>query len=249
MDIEIDYVISSVGHLVFLLRVSLAFDSFSPYHLLTMLTCSNSGTWSTYLGTYFSVRARALSSLISPFFCIVGCFGLGVILDLPNTSQRRRAQYGLFTVVILNLSVYIWSIVMQAQFNAHNPGKIDWDDGLYARSFLPYFFVQTTGPLSQSYMYWLISSFATDAQSNVRNGAAFRCIEALGQAISYGMNTQIEASPMIGFCVTFALMAVCTPPMLMLVNSTPDRIPADVIAEEQAREEAKGIEHVTPKDV
>ena len=34
-------------------------------------TCANnSGTWSTYLGTYFSVRARALSSLISPFFCM-----------------------------------------------------------------------------------------------------------------------------------------------------------------------------------
>lgn len=28
------------------------------------------GTWSTYLGTYFSVRVRALSSLISPFFCM-----------------------------------------------------------------------------------------------------------------------------------------------------------------------------------
>lgn len=29
-----------------------------------------SGTWSTYLGTYFSVRSRALSSLISPFLCM-----------------------------------------------------------------------------------------------------------------------------------------------------------------------------------
>lgn len=29
-----------------------------------------SGSWSTYLGTYFSVRARALSSLVSPFFCM-----------------------------------------------------------------------------------------------------------------------------------------------------------------------------------
>ena len=132
-----------------------------------------SGTWSTYLGTYFAVRARTLSSLISPFFCIVGCFGLGFVLDMKGTSQRRRAQYGLFIVVILNLGVYIWSIVMQVQFNANNPGKIDWDETLYARSFLPYFFVQTTGPLSQSYMYWLLSSFATDAQANVCNGAAF----------------------------------------------------------------------------
>jgi hypothetical protein len=129
-----------------------------------LVNISHSGTWSTYLGTYFSVRARALSSFISPFFCIVGCFGLGFILDMKRLSQRRRAQIGLVLVVVLNLGVYIWSIVMQARFNSHNPGSIDWEDDLYATSFLPYFFVQTTGPLSQSYMYWLLSSFATDAQ-------------------------------------------------------------------------------------
>ncbi|KAI1463475.1 uncharacterized protein F4812DRAFT_463808 [Daldinia caldariorum] len=84
-----------------------------------------SGTWSTYLATYFSARSRALSSLISPSFCIVGCFGLGFLLDIESLSQRRRAQLGLFTVVILNLGVYIWSIVMQAKFNATNPDKID----------------------------------------------------------------------------------------------------------------------------
>ncbi|KAJ5097039.1 major facilitator superfamily domain-containing protein [Penicillium angulare] len=192
-----------------------------------------SGSWSTYLGTYFSVRARALSSLISPFFCIVGCFGLGFILDMKSLSQRRRAQIGLYTVVILNVGVYIWSIVMQTRFNRHNPGDIDWSDSLYPSAFLPYFFVQTTGPLSQSYMYWLISSFATDAQENVRNGAAFRCIEAVGQAIAYGMNTQTTSDPLTGFCVSFGLLAAALLPMIILVNSTPDRIPADVVAEEQ----------------
>lgn len=104
----------------------------------------------------------------------VGCFGLGFILDLKSLSQRRRAQLGLYTVVLLNLGVYIWSIIMQVRFDRHHPGAIDWNDALYPSAFLPYFFVQTTGPLSQSYMYWLISSFATDAQANVRNGAAFR---------------------------------------------------------------------------
>jgi hypothetical protein len=53
------------------------------------------------------------------------------------------------------------------------------------------------------------------------------------------MNTQIETSPLIGFCVTFALMAVAFGPMLVLVNSTPDRIPADVTSEEQERVESK----------
>ncbi|OIW22665.1 MFS general substrate transporter [Coniochaeta ligniaria NRRL 30616] len=194
-----------------------------------------SGTWSTYLATYFSVRARALSSLISPFFCIVGCFGLGFILDMKHLSQRRRAQIGLFTVIILNLGVYIWSIVMQARFRVSDPGNIDWDSGLYPRAFLPYFFVQTTGPLSQSYMYWLLSSFATDAQSNVRNGAAFRCLEAVGQAIAYGMNTKTSTSPLVGMCVSFALMAAALGPMIVLVNRTPDSIPADVIIAEQEK--------------
>lgn len=120
---------------------------------------------------------------------------------MKGVSQRRRAQYGLYTVITLNTGVYIWSIIMQTRFNANNPGKIDWDDSLYAKSFLPYFFVQTTGPLSQSYMYWLLSSFATDAQANVRNGAAFRSLEAVGQAVAYGMNTQIKTSPLIGLYV------------------------------------------------
>ncbi|KAK8048061.1 hypothetical protein PG996_016125, partial [Apiospora saccharicola] len=163
----------------------------------------------------------------------VGCFGLGFILDLKGVSQRRRAQIGLWTVVILNAGVYIWSIIMQVRFNRHAPGHIDWDEPLYPTAFLPYFLVQTTGPLSQSYMYWLLSSFATDAQANVRNGAAFRCLEAIGQAISYGMNTQIQTSPLIGFIVSFALMGACLGPMIVLVNSTPDRIPADVAVEEQ----------------
>jgi hypothetical protein len=53
------------------------------------------------------------------------------------------------------------------------------------------------------------------------------------------MNTQIKTSPLIGMCVTFGLMALALFPMLTLVNSTPDRIPADVIAEEQNRAETK----------
>jgi hypothetical protein len=48
------------------------------------------------------------------------------------------------------------------------------------------------------------------------------------------MNTQIEASPLIGFCVSFALMAVALGPMIVLVNSTPDEI-----LEGKERESAK----------
>jgi hypothetical protein len=44
-------------------------------------------------------------------------------------------------------------------------------------------------------------------------------------------------------CVTFALLGAALFPMIMLVNTTPDRIPADVVAEEQdaAREKIGGV--------
>jgi hypothetical protein len=197
------------------------------------------------LGTYFSVRARALSSLVSPFFCIVGCFGLGFVLDMKKLSQRRRAQAGLFLVVVLNLGVYIWSIVMQVRFDSNNPGKIDWEDALYARSFLPYFFVQTTGPLSQSYMYWLLSSFATDAQGKPSLIVMF-CRPILTH---FSKRSQWCCIPLSGGHRPGDLLRHehadqdksyhAFGPMLVLVNSTPDRIPADVTAEEIERAESK----------
>lgn len=55
------------------------------------------------------------------------------------------------------------------------------------------------------------------------------------------MNTQIKTSPLVGFCVTFGLMALAFAPMLVLVNSTPERIPADVAAEQIQHAENKGV--------
>jgi hypothetical protein len=53
------------------------------------------------------------------------------------------------------------------------------------------------------------------------------------------MNTQIQTSPLIGMYVTLGLMVLALGPMLVLVNSTPDQIPADIIAAEHAAAENK----------
>lgn len=38
----------------------------------------------------------------------------------------------------------------------------------------------------------------TRSKANVRNGAAFRCVEAVGQAVSYGLNTNANLSTLVG---------------------------------------------------
>lgn len=51
------------------------------------------------------------------------------------------------------------------------------------------------------------------------------------------------ADPTLGSIVSFALMGAALLPMLTLVNTTPDRIPADVILEgqEQPQEQLQGL--------
>lgn len=94
--------------------------------------------YGTYLTEFFSVRARAISSLISPTLCIVACFGLGFLLDMRSLNQRQRAWLGFSVVVLSCLGVYIWTIVVLNDLLNMGDVTIDWSDGNYARSFLPY---------------------------------------------------------------------------------------------------------------
>jgi hypothetical protein len=60
----------------------------------------------------------------------------------------------------------------------------DRNTGLSLRSCL------TTSSCHRQYIYWLISCFADDVNANARNGGVFRAIEAIGQAVSYGINAK-----------------------------------------------------------
>ncbi|WRT67029.1 uncharacterized protein IL334_003995 [Kwoniella shivajii] len=203
-----------------------------------------SGPWGNYLALYFSVRARALSSLVCPFFCIIGCFGLGYVTDLKGYTQRRRAQFGFWLIIALNAAVYIWSIIMQVRFVRNDPGAIDWSDKRFPGAWLPYFFIQTTGPLAQVYTYWILSSFATSGQDNVRFSAALKCIQSAGNCVAYGVSAA-GTTPLVGMILNVALMVACIPAMWYITGKTPDRIPADVIAEEMARaEEQKRLDEL-----
>jgi hypothetical protein len=64
----------------------------------------------------------------------------------------------------------------------------------------------------QQYVYWLLSCFATDVQSNARNGGIFRFWEAVGQAISYGISSRKElgVSPFYGCLVVIAFQVPFT---------------------------------------
>lgn len=66
------------------------------------------GTTSTYLSLHFSVRARALSSFITPLGCIITTALFGILLDSRRFSQRKRAIICFALWIIPQAASFVW---------------------------------------------------------------------------------------------------------------------------------------------
>lgn len=84
---------------------------------------------------------------------------------------------------------------------------------------MPYFLINTTGPMGQSYGFWLISCFNATLQGNGRMAGVFRAIEAAGQGVSYGLMSQDGWNPIVGFITNFALFLLMALPLAYVVKT------------------------------
>lgn len=66
-----------------------------------MLTYFGDGVWSTYAALHFSVRARALSTLVAALAAVVINPLFGMILDMRSLGPKRKG----------NIAYWIWTIV------------------------------------------------------------------------------------------------------------------------------------------
>ncbi|WVQ81636.1 hypothetical protein IAT38_003760 [Cryptococcus sp. DSM 104549] len=178
------------------------------------------GVMSTYLANYFTVRARALSSFIVPASIIVFTSLYGrFVLDSKRMNQRTRAHVGFWIFMVPSLATFAWLCANQTKFQKTKP-KYDWDSPGWAAGYLPLLIQQICAYLCQTYIYWLISCFVIDVQGNARNGGIFRCVEAVGQAVSYGINSNV-ATKFVPLIINFALCVICIPPTVIVAQMVP----------------------------
>ncbi|KAK4689638.1 hypothetical protein P7C73_g465, partial [Tremellales sp. Uapishka_1] len=200
------------------------------------------GVYTTYLSLHFSVRARALSSFITPVGSILLCMGYGYVIDNKLMSQRKRAWMGFAFWAIPQLAVFVWTAILYKQFQTNNLVGIDYstDTANWFRCFIPYYIIQTTGYATQLYMYWLLGCFSSDVKSSARTGGLFRCFETAGQAISHGINSR-TSDKRIPLYVNIAVFAIMVPTLSWLIQMVPD-VPANV--DDVVEEEAKAVSEV-----
>ncbi|KAI9638008.1 major facilitator superfamily transporter [Dioszegia hungarica] len=182
------------------------------------------GTFGTYLSLNFSVRSRALSSLIVPTITVPAVLLYGkFILDRKSWSQKKRAWICAAAWVIPQAAAFIWvSIEISKQ---QNP-LIAYDYGIHgarwAEAYLPYLIIFVTCYWCQLSIYWILGTFSTDVKSSARTGGLFRAFETAGQAVSYGINAN-SANKNVPMWINIGVFVAALPCLFFLIRLVPEQ--------------------------
>ncbi|OBT73199.1 hypothetical protein VF21_08712 [Pseudogymnoascus sp. 05NY08] len=182
------------------------------------------GTLGTYLALHFSVRARALSSLITPTVTIPMVVAYGRLMDQQRWSQIHRAWIGVLIWLIPQVGCFIWIGIEYSKFGTEK-AALDYvlHTRQWAEAYLPYLLIFSTGYLTQLSLYWILGTFSTDVKSSARTGGLFRAFETLGQAVSYAINSNAAADPRVALYVNCGLLVAVVPCLVVLVGMVPVR--------------------------
>ncbi|KAH7368707.1 major facilitator superfamily domain-containing protein [Plectosphaerella cucumerina] len=170
----------------------------------------------SYMSLYFTVRSRALASLVSALAQIVGTLFMGTFLDWPRFSVRTRATSAYIFVMALIGGCWAWGTVVQREYSARSPG-LDWSDDGFGRGWALYILWQTCWALTYNFGYWMIGSLAREAADVPRLTSYVRALESAGQTISSGISS--TKTPLItALGINFGLWGVAIVPAYLVVS-------------------------------
>lgn len=150
-------------------------------------------TWSlpyigSYMSLYFSVRSRALASLVTAIAQVLATGIMGSFLDWKRLTLNQRARFGFLGMMVLSGGIWIWALIIQHKYQLHKPA-LDWDDSAFGEGWALYVFQQVEFALTYNYGYWLMSFLAKEPAEIVRYSSVARGVEAAGQCVASGISS------------------------------------------------------------
>ncbi|KAK7923799.1 hypothetical protein PG985_007870 [Apiospora marii] len=206
------------------------------------------GTMGTYLSLHFSVRSRALSSLLVPIFTISSVLAFGKLLDGNWATQKRRAYVCCMMWILPIAAGFIWIGIEYSRLGPKSSLDYANDTASWARAYIPYLMVFVAGYWTQLSLYWILGNFSLEVGSSARTGGLFRAFETAGQAVSYGLSSSASVGGLVPFYVNCGLFVLVLPCIWWLIQLMPD-VALTVGVEPEDPTAGKDIEDGKIKDV
>lgn len=109
-----------------------------PFFFYATFLLSYAGS---YISLYFSVRSRALASLVSALAQITANLFFGSFLDWRRFTLNQRARYSYIFIMALFGGTWVWGAVVQSGYEINTPA-LDWDDNGFGRGWGLYILLQ-----------------------------------------------------------------------------------------------------------
>lgn len=159
----------------------------------------------TYLATYFTVRSRALGSLLYAIAGNLGTWAAGLLVDVPWSRNRKtQAMTAFIVIALLNSATWIWAVIIQEEYSRTHP-LLDWSQSGFGRGFGAFVFERASLAMLENFVYFCIGCLSDSPGDQIRYASLLRGIETTAVAISFGV--QAVPTPLL---ITAALnMAFC----------------------------------------
>ncbi|CRG83304.1 Anoctamin-3 [Talaromyces islandicus] len=185
-----------------------------PFFFYATFLLSYAGS---YLSLYFSVRSRALASLVSALAQITANIFFGSFLDWKRLSLNQRAKISCIGLMVLFGGTWIWGTVIQHEYGLDKPA-LDWVDSGFGRGWGLYIMLQVNFALSYNYGYWLAGYMAKGPAEIVRLTSTVRAVEAAGGAVAAGISST-HAPLIAALGVNFGLWGLAVIPTYFVART------------------------------
>ena len=196
-------------------------------HILFLIPIFITGIWGTtylnvYLTKYFSVRSRALASLLTALANISADVVVGLVSDnkrLGNQAQRARAIWAFLAISTTGL--WIWQTITQVHFT-QNSTPVDWagSTGRFNNAMAVFILWRFIYEFQLVYVYWLIGTYPQADGTMPRFVGILRTFESIGSSLSYGVGAT-KWAPLNQGILSFALWVACLLPTSLAVIRVP----------------------------
>lgn len=147
-------------------------------------------TWqfNVYNVIFFSLRARALNTLVYWIAQIMGSYFIGLLLDYQRLDRRIRSWIALGIVWVLVWGTFAGNYVAQSSYDQYASEKLDCNNLAYVRLCILYIFNGLMDSIWQCFTFYIIGAMTDDLSTLAHIAGVYKGVQSAGAAGAFGMN-------------------------------------------------------------